>query len=43
MTGNGNLDLVVLFDTKELAANDCLEADDTEAMITDETFDGEPL
>ena len=43
MIGDGDLDLVLYFDTKELANNNCLIAGDTEAMITGETVDGRPI
>ena len=43
MIGDGDIDLVLYFDTQALAENGCLQPGDTEALLTGETFDGVPI
>jgi len=43
MIGDGDIDLVLYFDTPALAEDGCLAVGDTEATITGETFDGTPI
>jgi len=43
MIGDGDIDLVLYFDTPALVEDGCLTVDSTEATITGETFDGIPI
>jgi len=43
MMGDGDIDLVLYFDTPALAEDECLKVGDTEAMLTGETFEGVPV
>ena len=43
MMGDGDIDLVLYFDTPALAEDECLKVGDTEAMLTGETSEGIPI